>query len=157
MVHGVATAAGCQLVASCDLAGGRPSGPLRHPRRRYRPVLLDPDRSPSRVRCRPQGGWMTLLTGEIDRRRAPPARSAWSTRSSRMTRSTAAYSLARHIAAKVQLTLAMGEAFHRQAEMDLDSAYRYASEVMTRNMQARDAAEGIDAFLAKRTPVWSGS
>jgi enoyl-CoA hydratase/carnithine racemase len=40
--------------------------------------------------------------------------------------------------------------------MDLDGAYRYAAEVMTRNMMARDAAEGIDAFLGKRHPVWSG-
>ena len=41
--------------------------------------------------------------------------------------------------------------------MELDAAYRYAAEVMTRNMQARDAAEGIDAFLGKRTPQWTGS
>ena len=64
----------------------------------------------------------------------------------------------RQIAAKSPLTLAIGkEAFYRQAEMDLDDAYRYAAEVMTRNMMARDAAEGIDAFLAKRPPVWSGT
>jgi enoyl-CoA hydratase/carnithine racemase len=66
--------------------------------------------------------------------------------------------LAGRIAAKSPLTLALGkEAFYRQAEMDLDAAYRYAAEVMTRNMLARDAAEGIDAFLAKRTPVWTGA
>jgi enoyl-CoA hydratase/carnithine racemase len=54
--------------------------------------------------------------------------------------------------------LAIGkEAFYRQAEMGLDEAYAYASEVMTRNMLARDAAEGIDAFLGKRTPVWTGT
>ena len=41
--------------------------------------------------------------------------------------------------------------------MDLDGAYAYAAEVMTRNMLARDAAEGIDAFIAKRKPVWSGT
>jgi enoyl-CoA hydratase/carnithine racemase len=52
--------------------------------------------------------------------------------------------------------LAIGkEAFYRQAEMDLDAAYRYAGEVMARNMLARDAAEGIDAFLERRTPAWS--
>ena len=65
--------------------------------------------------------------------------------------------LAGQIVAKSPLTLAIGkEAFYRQAEMGLDDAYAYASEVMTRNMLARDAAEGIDAFLAKRPPVWSG-
>jgi len=65
--------------------------------------------------------------------------------------------LAGQIAGKSPLTLAIGkEAFYRQAEMELDGAYRYAAEVMTRNMMARDAAEGIDAFLGKRAPVWSG-
>jgi enoyl-CoA hydratase/carnithine racemase len=66
--------------------------------------------------------------------------------------------LAGQIVAKSPLTLAIGkEAFYRQAEMDLDDAYAFAAEVMTRNMLARDAAEGIDAFLAKRAPVWSGT
>jgi enoyl-CoA hydratase/carnithine racemase len=66
--------------------------------------------------------------------------------------------LARQITEKSPLTLAIGkEAFYRQAEMGLDDAYAYASEVMTRNMLARDAAEGIDAFLGKRPPHWSGT
>ena len=66
--------------------------------------------------------------------------------------------LAGQIVAKSPLTLAIGkEAFYRQAEMGLDDAYAYASEVMTRNMLARDAGEGIDAFLAKRQPVWTGT
>ena len=65
--------------------------------------------------------------------------------------------LAGQIASKSPLTLAIGkEAFYRQAEMDLDGAYEFASEVMTRNMMARDAEEGIDAFIAKREPVWTG-
>ena len=66
--------------------------------------------------------------------------------------------MARQIAAKSALTVAIGkEAFYRQAELDLGEAYRYAAEVMTRNMLARDAAEGIDAFLEKRPPVWRDS
>ena len=66
--------------------------------------------------------------------------------------------LAAQIVAKSPLTLAIGkEAFYRQAEMGLDDAYAYASEVMTRNMLARDAAEGIDAFLGKRDPHWTGT
>ena len=48
------------------------------------------------------------------------------------------------------------EAFYRQLDMGLDDAYAYASDVMTRNMLARDAEEGIDAFLAKRPPQWKG-
>ena len=63
--------------------------------------------------------------------------------------------LAHEIAGKSALTLKIGkEAFYRQAELDLAAAYRYAAEVMTTNMLARDAGEGIDAFLAKREPVW---
>ena len=63
--------------------------------------------------------------------------------------------LAGQIAAKSPLVLAIGkEAFYRQAELGLAEAYDYAAEVMTSNMLARDAEEGIDAFLGKRPPVW---
>ena len=63
--------------------------------------------------------------------------------------------LARQIADKSALTVKIGkEAFYRQTELDLTSAYRYAAEIMTINMLAEDAGEGIDAFLAKRAPVW---
>jgi enoyl-CoA hydratase/carnithine racemase len=66
--------------------------------------------------------------------------------------------LAGQIAAKSPLTVALGKAaFYRQAEMELDAAYAYTAEVMTRNMLARDAGEGIDAFLARRPPVWTGT
>jgi enoyl-CoA hydratase/carnithine racemase len=66
--------------------------------------------------------------------------------------------LATRIAAKSPLTVAIGkQAFYRQAEMDLAAAYDYASQVMTGNMLAGDAAEGIDAFLAKRQPQWTGT
>ena len=62
---------------------------------------------------------------------------------------------ARTIAAKSSHTLAVGkEAFYAQAEMPLEQAYRYAAEVMVRNLQAADAQEGIDAFLQKRMPCW---
>jgi enoyl-CoA hydratase/carnithine racemase len=63
--------------------------------------------------------------------------------------------LARQIAGKFAFTVKIGkEAFYRQAELDLAAAYRYAAEVMTTNMLAEDAGEGIDAFLTKRAPVW---
>ena len=63
--------------------------------------------------------------------------------------------LAHQIAGKSAFTVRIGkEAFYRQAELDLAGAYRYAAEVMTTNMLARDAEEGIDAFLEKRAPVW---
>jgi enoyl-CoA hydratase/carnithine racemase len=63
--------------------------------------------------------------------------------------------LAHKIAAKSAIALALGKtAFYRQIEMNLADAYAYTSEVMTRNMLAHDAEEGIDAFIAKRKPVW---
>jgi enoyl-CoA hydratase/carnithine racemase len=71
---------------------------------------------------------------------------------------TATLALARRIAAKSPLTVAIGkEAFYRQHEMDLAAAYDYAAAVMTRNMLTHDAPEGIDAFLAKRQPQWTGT
>ncbi len=70
----------------------------------------------------------------------------------------AARALATQVAGKSPLTVAIGkEAFYRQAEMPLAAAYDYAAGVMTRNMLARDAAEGIDAFLTKRQPHWTGT
>ncbi|HTH16228.1 MAG TPA: enoyl-CoA hydratase-related protein, partial [Magnetospirillum sp.] len=65
---------------------------------------------------------------------------------------------AKVLASKSPYTLKVGkEAFYRQAEMDLDAAYDYATQVMVANMQAKDAAEGIDAFLNKRHPTWCGA
>ena len=87
------------------------------------------------------------------RRRARSGSStAWCRGRGCARRSTA---LARQIAGKSAFTVKIGkEAFYRQAELDLAAAYRYAAEVMTTNMLAEDAGEGIDAFLAKRAPVW---
>ena len=70
---------------------------------------------------------------------------------------SATMELAQQIAEKSPLTVAIGKvAFYRQLEMPLEQAYDYASRVMTENMLARDAEEGIDAFLEKRPPVWEG-
>jgi enoyl-CoA hydratase/carnithine racemase len=64
---------------------------------------------------------------------------------------------ARQLAAKSPLTVAIGkEAFYRQAELPLAEAYAYAGEVMIHNLEARDAQEGIGAFIEKRAPVWQG-
>jgi enoyl-CoA hydratase/carnithine racemase len=63
--------------------------------------------------------------------------------------------LVRQIAGKSAFTVKIGkEAFYRQAELDLAAAYRYAAEIMTTNMLGEDAGDGIDAFLARRPPVW---
>ncbi|HEX3065792.1 MAG TPA: enoyl-CoA hydratase-related protein, partial [Dongiaceae bacterium] len=70
---------------------------------------------------------------------------------------SATMALARQIAGKSPLVVKIGkEAFYAQKEMGLANAYDYASEVMTTNMMARDAAEGINAFIEKRPPVWRG-
>jgi enoyl-CoA hydratase/carnithine racemase len=71
------------------------------------------------------------------------------------TERAAAIALAEQVALKSAYTVKLGkEAFYRQAEMSLADAYRYAAEVMTDNMMARDAEEGIGAFIEKRTPIW---
>ena len=155
-VHGIATAAGCQLVASCDLAVAADRCALRHARREYRPVLLDADGG-AVARGRTQGGDGDAAHRRPDRRGAGAGDRAGQPRgAARGELDAAVAALAAQIAGKSPLTLAIGkEAFYRQAEMPLDDAYRYAAEAMTRNMMARDAAEGIDAFLEKRAACWT--
>ncbi len=156
-VHGVATAAGCQLVASCDLAIAADTARFATPGVNIGLFCSTPMVALSRAVPRKQAMEM-LLTGDmIDASRAreiglvnrvvPEAE---------LDHATTA--LAAQIAAKSPLTLAIGkEAFYRQADLSLADAYTYASAVMTRNMMAHDAAEGIDAFLNKRPPVWTGT
>jgi enoyl-CoA hydratase/carnithine racemase len=156
-VHGVATAAGCQLVASCDLAVAADTARFATPGVNIGLFCSTPMVALSRAVSR-KAAMEMLLTGElIDAARARELGLINRiVAESELDEAVAA--LACQIAAKSPLTLAIGkEAFYRQAEMDLASAYRLASETMTRNMMARDAAEGIDAFLAKRHPVWTGS
>jgi enoyl-CoA hydratase/carnithine racemase len=155
-VHGVATAAGCQLVASCDLAIAADEARFATPGVNIGLFCSTPMVALSRAVGRKPAMEM-LLTGEmIDATEAQrlglvnhvvPAADL----------DNAVSALARRIIAKSPLTLAIGkEAFYRQAELGIDAAYAYAGEVMTRNMMARDAEEGIDAFLEKRPPVWEG-
>jgi enoyl-CoA hydratase/carnithine racemase len=156
-VQGIATAAGCQLVASADIAVAADTARFATPGVDIGLFCSTPMVALSRAVGR-KAAMEMLLTGDMvsaDRardigliNRVVPAAEL----------DGATLALARQIAAKSPLTVAIGkEAFYRQAEMDLSAAYDYASEVMTRNMLAHDAAEGIDAFLAKRTPVWTGT
>jgi enoyl-CoA hydratase/carnithine racemase len=156
-VHGVATAAGCQLVASCDLAIASDTARFATPGVNIGLFCSTPMVALSRNVGR-KAAMEMLLTGElIDAARAT-AIGLINRAVPEAELDAAVEALARQVAEKSPLTLAIGkEAFYRQAEMDLDGAYRHAAEVMTRNMMARDAAEGIDAFLAKRAPVWSGT
>ncbi len=156
-VHGVATAAGCQLVASCDLAVAAENARFATPGVNIGLFCSTPMVALSRNVGRKMAMEM-LLTGElIDAARAQ-AIGLVNQVVPEAELDAAVAALAGKIAAKSPLTLAIGkEAFYRQAEMELDAAYAYAAEAMTRNMLARDAAEGIDAFLAKRSPTWSGT
>jgi enoyl-CoA hydratase/carnithine racemase len=153
-VHGVATAAGCQLVATCDLAVAAADARFATPGVDIGLFCSTPMVALSRAVGRKPAMEM-LLTGElID---AATAKSLGLVNRVVPTAQLieAAMALAHQIAAKSALTLAIGkEAFYRQAELGLADAYKYASEVMTQNMLAQDAAEGIDAFLEKRPPVW---
>ena len=155
-VHGIATAAGCQLVGTCDLAVAAEEARFATPGVNIGLFCSTPMVALSRAVPAKQAMEM-LLSGDM----IPAARALEIGLINRVVPGTelsaATFALARQIAAKSPLTLKIGkEAFYRQAEMGLAQAYDYASEVMTRNMLAADAAEGIDAFLAKRPPVWRG-
>ena len=155
-VQGIASAAGCQLVASCDLAVASEDASFCTPGVDIGLFCSTPMVALRRAVGRKAATEM-LLTGElID---APTAKALGLV--NRVVPAAelegATVMLARQIAAKSPLVLEIGkEAFYRQVEMPLEDAYAYASEVMTRNMLAQDAAEGIDAFLGKRPPQWCG-
>ncbi|WP_274424723.1 enoyl-CoA hydratase [Chelativorans sp. YIM 93263] len=155
-VGGVATAAGCQLVASCDLAVASDAARFATPGVNIGLFCSTPMVALSRNIPRKQAMEM-LLTGEmigaetalsfgiVNRVVAPEA----------LTRT--ALELAETIASKSPLTLKIGkEAFYEQAEMGLSDAYEYTARVMVENMLARDAEEGIGAFIEKRRPEWKG-
>jgi enoyl-CoA hydratase/carnithine racemase len=155
-VHGIATAAGCQLVASCDLAVAARDARFATPGVNIDLFCSTPMVALSRAIGRKQAMEMLLTGSLID---AEQARQ-WglvNRIASPDELEAAAAALAAEIAAKSPLTLAIGKkAFYAQAELGLEEAYAYCSEVMTANMLARDAEEGIDAFLEKRKPVWEG-
>jgi enoyl-CoA hydratase/carnithine racemase len=153
-VQGVATAAGCQIVASCDLAIASEAANFATPGVDIGLFCSTPMVALSRNVPRKQAMEM-LLTGEpITAARAreiglvnsvvPPG-----------AERAAALALAEKVALKSAHTVKLGKAaFYRQAEMGLADAYRHAAEVMTENMMARDAEEGICAFIEKREPKW---
>ena len=154
-VHGIATAAGCQLVATCDLAIAADTARFATPGVNIGLFCSTPMVALSRAIGR-KAAMEMLLTGDL----IPAAEAV---RLGLLNRAVpepelddAVWSLARKIAAKSRAVVALGKpAFYRQAEMPLAEAYAYTSDVMVRNMQERDAAEGIDAFLQKRAPVWA--
>jgi enoyl-CoA hydratase/carnithine racemase len=156
-VHGVATAAGCQLVASCDLVVAADTAQFATPGVNLGLFCSTPMVALSRAVGR-KAAMEMLLTGDM----VDAARARELGLVNRVVPEAgldaAVAALAGQIAGKSPLTLAIGKvAFYRQAELPLEQAYAYASEVMVRNMLARDATEGIDAFLHKRSPTWTGT
>jgi enoyl-CoA hydratase/carnithine racemase len=153
-VTGIATAAGCQLVASCDLAVAADTAQFSTPGVHIGLFCSTPMVALSRNVANKHAMEM-LLTGDM----TPASRAA---EIGLVNRVVAAESLrettleiARKIASKSSMTLATGKrAFYAQREMPLSQAYDYASNVMVENMLARDAEEGIGAFIEKRAPQW---
>jgi enoyl-CoA hydratase/carnithine racemase len=153
-VQGVATAAGCQLVGSCDLAVASASAKFATPGVNIGLFCSTPMVALSRNVARKHAMEM-LVTGDmisaqdalriglVNRVVAPG------------TEREEAMALGRKITAKSAHIVKIGkEAFYRQIELGLKDAYRYTTEVMVQNMLARDAEEGIDAFIEKREPKW---
>jgi len=156
-VQGPALAAGCQLVATCDLAVAATHATFATPGVNIGLFCSTPMVALSRNVPRKRAMEMLLLGEQLSADKAadyglinrvvPAARVL-----------AEALALARQIAAKPKATVAIGkEAFYRQLEMDLADAYSYAASVMVENMLHDEAKEGIGAFLEKRQPDWEQS
>jgi enoyl-CoA hydratase/carnithine racemase len=156
-VQGTATAAGCQLVATCDLAVAASEAKFATPGVNIGLFCSTPMVALSRNVGRKQAMEM-LLTGDMLSAKDAAEYGLINRVVAADRLLPEALSLAAKIAAKSPLTVAMGKAaFYAQAEMPLKEAYAYAAKVMVDNMMARDAEEGISAFLDKRKPEWKGS
>ena len=156
-VHGPASAAGCQLVATCDLAVAAESARFATPGVNIGLFCSTPMVALTR-NLAPKHAMEMLLTGEFYDATAAARMGLINRVVPDQELDTAVGALAAQIAAKSRTTVKIGkQAFYQQREMDLPTAYDYASRVMTENMLKDDAEEGIDAFIEKRDPVWSDS
>lgn len=153
-VEGMATAAGCQLVASCDLAVAGAEARFCTPGVNIGLFCHTPMVALSRNVSRKHAMEMLLLGEWVEAEDA--LRMGLLNRVvEKGTALAEATALARRIAGKSQVPVKLGKAaFYAQIEMGLEEAYAYASRVMTQNMLARDADEGISAVLEKRAPRW---
>lgn len=156
-VGGIAAAAGCQLVASCDMAIASESALFNTPGVNIGLFCSTPMVAISR-NVSPKHAMEMLLTGDL----LPASRAAEMGLVNRVVADAdlreTTDKLAAQIASKSSYTLAVGKrAFYEQAELTLGEAYDYASAVMVENMLAQDAEEGIGAFLEKRAPEWKDS
>lgn len=153
-VQGVSTAAGCQLVATCDLAVASDKATFATPGIDIGLFCSTPMVALSRNVPRKHAMHM-LLTGDLVSAERARELGLVNTVVAAGKEREAAIELAERIARKSAYTLKIGkEAFYRQAEMNLADAYAYTAQVMTENMMARDAEVGIGAFIDKRDPEW---
>ena len=156
-VHGIATAAGCQLVATADLAIAADTARFATPGVNIGLFCSTPMVALSRAVPR-KAAMEMLLTGDTIDAETAVRHGLVNHAVPEADLDAAVQALARRIATKSPAVLAIGKpAFYAQAELSLAAAYAYASDVMVRNMRERDAREGIDAFLDKRRPVWAGA
>lgn len=153
-VQGLATAAGCQLVCSCDLAVASERAAFATPGVKIGLFCSTPMVALTRAVGRKRAMEMLLTGRVID----APTAAAWGIVNHVVPHETLAaeaHRLAGEIAAASAATVAIGKrAFYSQIDLDQAAAYEYASQVMTQNAKAADAQEGIEAFLAKRPPCW---
>jgi enoyl-CoA hydratase/carnithine racemase len=153
-VEGPAAAAGCQLVATCDLAVASSTAKFSTPGVQIGLFCSTPMVALSRNVARKHALEM-LLTGDMISAERAEAIGLVNRVVAPGTARDAAIGIARKIAAKSATVIRLGkDAFYRQAEMGLAEAYTYATDVMVDNMMKRDAAEGIGAFIEKREPKW---
>lgn len=153
-VQGAASAAGCQLVATCDLAVATTAAKFATPGVNIGLFCSTPMVALSRNVARKHAMEM-LLTGEMIGAEKAAAIGLVNRVVDPGEEAKAALALADEVAAKSAYVVKIGkQAFYRQAELSLAEAYDYASEVMTENMMAGDAEEGICAFIDKRDPTW---
>lgn len=152
-VDGIATAAGCQLVATCDLAVAGPRARFCTPGVNIGLFCSTPSVALGRIIGRKHAMEM-LLTGDVFSAE-DALRFGLINHIAPEDARTSAQALAHRIAVKSPRALVIGkETFYRQIDMPLAAAYDHASAVMVENMMISDAREGIAAFLEKRDPIW---
>lgn len=155
-VQGVATAAGCQLAATCDLVVAAEGAQFATPGVKIGLFCTTPMVALTRAIGRKRAMEMLLTGAMVDAKTA----AEWGlvnrvVAAERLEEETRA--LAAQVAAASTLTVSIGkQAFYAQVDLDQPKAYAYAREVMSMNALAGDAQEGIGAFLEKRTPCWTG-
>ena len=153
-VHGAAYAAGCQLVASCDLAYSTKDAIFATPGVNIGLFCSTPMVAVSR-KINKKHMMKMLLTGEPIRANYAKEIGLINDCFPKSKLNIEVFKIAKKISTKTNLTIKIGkQAFYKQLEMPLKKAYSYTSKVMTTNMMAMDAKEGISAFLEKRKPIW---